>query len=114
MNLFHLAKFRSWNPQQQGVSLATPAAQGGYPDAAATSAQFVGEGQDQAGSAHADRVTERDSAAVDIHPVERDAELGDRSESNAGEGFVDLHQVEVGHRECSVATKGILDRVRRL
>ena len=53
----------------QGVALAAAAAQRGRADAAAAALQLEREVQHDAGAGHADRVAERDRAAVDVDLV---------------------------------------------
>ena len=55
----------------------------------------------------AERVAERDRAAVDIEPVLVDRELGEAAEHLRGEGFVDLDQVDVIGRQ-----PGAIERLR--
>ena len=43
----------------EGVALAATAAERGSPGSPAAAAQFQGEGQDEPGTAHADRMTQR-------------------------------------------------------
>src|ERR1700733_12436091 len=53
---------------------------------------------DQPGSAHAERMTERDGAAMRIDEigVVLDAELTQTSDTLAGESFIELDQIEIG------------------
>ena len=64
--------------QDQRVALAAAAAQPGGADAAAAPLQLEREVQHDPGTRHADRVTERDRAAVDVDLVLADAELAHR------------------------------------
>src|SRR6266568_5894709 len=61
---------RGRNPDDQRVALAAAAAQGRRADAAAAPSQLEREVQHDAGSGHADRVAERDRAAVDVDLLE--------------------------------------------
>src|SRR6476659_29121 len=56
--------------------------------------QFVGECRDDPGAARADRVTERDRAAVDVDLVPVEPEGTPVGERLGGERLVDLDQVE--------------------
>src|SRR3954452_12670403 len=58
----------------QGVALAPAAAEGGDAGQAAASAELEGEVQHDTGAEHADRVTERDRAAIDVDLLVGDAE----------------------------------------
>ena len=84
----------------QGVALAAAAAQRSRTDAAAATLQLEREVQDDAGAGHADRVAERDGAAVDVDLVVGEAELAGRGDADGGEGLVELDQVEVGGRDA--------------
>src|SRR4051812_48784691 len=75
----------------QGVALPTATAQRGGPDAAATALELEGEVQDHAGAGHADRVAERDRAAVHVHLGVVETELARRGDADGGEGLVELH-----------------------
>jgi hypothetical protein len=57
---------RSPRAEDERVALAAATAQGGGASTAAAAAQFEGEDEDEPGAAHADRVAEGDSAAVDV------------------------------------------------
>ena len=57
----------------QGVALAAATAQRGRADAAAAALELEGEVQHDPGAGHADRVAERDGAAVDVDLVLGDA-----------------------------------------
>ena len=52
------------------------------------------------GAGHADRVAERDRAAVDVDLVRVDAELAGGHDADGGERLVDLDEVEVGAARC--------------
>src|SRR3954471_17778151 len=62
---------------------------------AAAPAQLVHERAEDARARRADRVAERDRAAVDVDLVLVDAEHADRVERDRGERLVDLPQVDV-------------------
>ena len=62
--------------------------------------EVVDQGGHDAGAGHAERVTEGDGAAVDVHlRVEVDAQVTGRADDLAGERLVDLDEVDVvdGH-----------------
>src|SRR5439155_11215078 len=90
----------------QRVSLPTTAAQRRRADAQAAALQLVREGQDQARAAGADRVSQRDGAAVDVDAVLVDRQHPRRIQRHRGERLVDLDQVEVVNFEA-----GLLQRV---
>ena len=67
---------------------------------------------DEAGAAHAERMAERDRAAVDVHALLVEAELAHDREALRGERLVQLDQVEVARpstpvRASSLRTAGI-------
>ena len=78
-----------------GVALAAARADRGAAEAAATAPQLEHERADDAGARCADRVTERDGAAVDVDLVLVDAEHADRVQGDRGERLVDLPEVDV-------------------
>src|SRR3954470_9688114 len=61
----------------------------------AAPAQLEQHGQHQARPAHAERMAERDRAAIDVHLVAIEAELFFDGEILPGEGFVDFDEVDV-------------------
>src|SRR5260370_19589364 len=76
---------RSLDLDQEGVSLPAAGADRGQPEPAAVAAQLVDHGADDAAAARADRMTERDRAAVHVHGLRIGAEQlhgveGDRRE----------------------------------
>ena len=62
---------------------------------------------------HADRVAERDGAAVHVDDVVADAEVAHRRDADRGERLVELEQVDVA-RGHVVRLERALDRTRRL
>src|SRR3954451_20785740 len=80
----------------QRVTLAAAPAERGGADTAAAALELEGEVQHDPGARHADRVAERDRAAVDVDLVRVEAELAGGLDSDRGERLVELHQVEVG------------------
>src|SRR6202050_1779611 len=98
----------------EGVSLATAAAQGGDADSPAAAAEFQREREDQPGAAHADWMAKGDGAAVNVHPVQAQPEVPRRGEGDPGEGLVDFDQVQVTEGQGAVAAQGIADRASRL
>src|SRR6202040_953143 len=77
---------------EEGGPHAAGSAEGDGPRPAAATAELEREGQGEPGGAHADRVTEGDGAAVDVDPVQRNAEVAGRGQAYRGEGLVDLDQ----------------------
>ena len=73
-----------------GLALTAAAAERRRTEAAAAAAQLVEEREHDAGARHADRVTERDGAAVDVHDVVGDAEVAAWRPRHRGERLVDL------------------------
>src|SRR5271170_1675793 len=63
------------DPQQQRLALAAAAAQRGRTEAAAAAAQLAVQVQGDPGARRADRVADRDRAAVDVHHVVADTEV---------------------------------------
>ncbi len=57
-----------------------------------------------AGAGHAERVAERDRAAVDVELLARDAEVLGRRDHLRGERLVDLDEVDVVDRSASRAS----------
>ena len=94
------ARVQPGDTHDQGVALAAAAAQGGRTDAAAATLELEREVQHDPGAGHADRVAERDRAAVDVDLVRVEAELAGRLDADRGERLVELDQVEVGGRRC--------------
>src|SRR5688500_10650953 len=80
----------------EGVALAPATAQRGRADPAAATAQLEAQVQRETGARHADRVPERDGAAVDVDLVQVQPELLGRGQPDRGERLVDLDEVEVG------------------
>ena len=99
----HASGFRL-DADDERIALPSTAAEGGRADPTASAPQFEREGEDDAGPAHADRVAERDSSAIDVRDVCRDAELGRGRQGNARERLVDLEQVDVVEGERSFLT----------
>ena len=59
----------------------------------------------QAGAGHAERVADGDRAAVDVEPVEVDAEVLVGRHDLGGEGLVDLDQVDVADAHAGVGQR---------
>src|SRR5688500_12829285 len=100
----------SWNKRTRGPSdwhgsvdqlqrdrgrLAAADAERGEAAFAAMGLERRQQGRHDPGAAGADRMTERGRAAMDVDPVARDAEVAHRDHRNAGEGLVDLEEVDV-------------------
>src|SRR5688572_18042594 len=94
----------------QSVALTTTTAQRRGTHAAATPLQLQSEVQGDAGAGHADRVAQRDGAAVDVDLVLGNAELLGRHDADRRERLVDLDQVEVGGLDALLGA-GSLDGV---
>ena len=75
---------------------AAARAHGGDAGAAAAAAEFVGEGEDHAGTGHRDGVAEAAAAAEDVHGVLVEAEGSGGGDADRGEGLVDLPQTASG------------------
>src|SRR6185437_12408229 len=75
-----------------GVALAAAGADRDAAVAAAAPAQLEHERADDAGAGGADRVPERDRAAVDVHALLVDAEHARRVQGDRSEGLVDLQR----------------------
>src|ERR1700728_2258051 len=95
---------RSWVPfpagvtsdlENQRVALPAAGADRRAAVAAAAAAQLVDERAENPCAGGADRVTERDRAAVHVHAVLVDAEHPDRVQRDRGKRLVDLPQVDV-------------------
>src|SRR5690606_38915055 len=69
--------------------------------------KLVGQGDDEAGSGGAERVTERNGPAVDVDPIGIEIELLNARHGLRGEGFVELTHVHVIGGEAG-AGKGAL------
>src|SRR5215208_3781375 len=78
-----------------GQALPDADAERGQSVAPATAAQLVRERAEQPGAGAAERVADRDRAAVHVELVVIDAELAHRGEHLRGEGLVQLDQVDV-------------------
>ena len=65
----------------------------------------MGKVQGDPGAGRADRVADRDSAAVDVDPLVADAEVAHGLDDDRGEGLIDLDQVEVGDGEPGLAER---------
>src|ERR1700684_2192771 len=81
--------------QDHRVALTPARADGGAAVDAGATAQLVHDGSEDARAGGADRVPERDGAAVDVDPLLVDAEHADRVERDGRECLVDLPQVDV-------------------
>src|SRR4051812_44762223 len=95
--------------QDGGVALAAAAAQRGRAEPAAAPAQLERQRERDPRTGHADRVAERDGAAVHVDDVVADAEVGHRRQPDRGERLVELEQRDVGERHVA-ALHRLLDR----
>ena len=90
-----------WGPSaaihldDHGVALAAARADRRAAEAAAAAAQLEHQRAEDPRAGGADRVAERDRAAVDVDPVLVDPEHPDRVQRDRGERLVDLPQVDV-------------------
>src|SRR5579871_839934 len=78
------------------VALSAARADRGAAQPAAAAAQLVDERGEDSRAGGADRVAERDGAAVDVDALLVDAEHPDRRDHDRCERLVDLPQVDVG------------------
>src|SRR5215210_15731 len=78
-----------------GIALAAAAADRRAAEAAAPALELVDEGADDAGSRGADRMPERDRAAVHVHLLLVDLQHAHRVDRDRREGLVDLPEVDV-------------------
>src|SRR4051794_30000608 len=101
------------DPEDQRVALPAAAAQRGRAGAATAAAQLEREVQRDARAGHADRVTERDGAAVDVDLLGVEAEVAHRLDADRRERLVDLDEVEVAGGEARTGQR-LLDGIRRL
>ena len=89
--------------QIRSTTIATPIPPPTHSDAtpyrACRCAQRVDERRQHARAARADRVAERDGAAVDVHARRIDAELAHDRERLRGEGFVQLEEIDLSTRQ---------------
>src|ERR671915_1011386 len=97
------------------VALATAGADRRHPEPAASAPQLVRERHQNARAARANRVAERDRAAVDVHLRLVHAEHPHRVERNRREGLVDLEQVDLVHGQAGLVERllgGVRGRAR--
>src|SRR6478735_6799959 len=104
---------RSEGADEGGVALASTTAEGGGTEATTAAAQLVDDRADDPRARHADRVAERDRAAVHVDDVVVDAEVAHRRDADGGERLVQLEQVHVGERQVRLVQRP-LDGTRRL
>ena len=97
--------------EDQGVALASPATDRRAAQLRAAAPHLVGERQHDPRAARADRMPERDRAAVHVHDRFVDAHHARRVEHDRGECLVDLHQPEVAGGEAG-ALQRLLHRER--
>src|SRR5205085_8897256 len=99
----------------QDDRVALPAARADRRDAeaAAATAQLVDEDAEDAGARGADRVAERDRAAVDVDAVLLDAQLADRLQGHRRERLVDLPQVDVARLQARLVQRALGGARRR-
>src|SRR5881392_3896816 len=67
--------------KERGLALADADAERREPVAAVAAPELVQECHDEAGAAHAERMPERDRAAVDVHALRVETELTDDDEA---------------------------------
>src|SRR3954466_12525327 len=91
-----------------GVALAAAGADRHAAIAAAAAAQLEHDRAEDARAGRADRMPERDRAAVDVHAPLVDVEHADAVERDRGERLVDLPQVDVGWLQ-----PGLVERLQR-
>src|SRR5689334_11360344 len=88
--------------------LTDPDAEGGHAVAGSAPAHLVRKRGQQARPRAAQRVAERDRAAVDVQPLLVDAELAGAGDDLRGEGLVQLDEVDVVYPQA-----GRRERLRR-
>src|SRR5437588_67413 len=96
-----------------GVTLTTTTTQRRGARAAAPPAELVDQREHDACTGHADGVTERDRATVDVGHLVGDAEVGHRRDADRSERLVQLEEVDVADRQPGAGER-LLDRARRL
>src|SRR4051794_724022 len=99
--------------QQEGVALAAAGADRGEAEAAAVSAQLVHHRADDASAGCADRVTERDCAAVHVHDLLVRAEEPRRVERYGRKRLVDLHALDIPDRLARLLERAVARTGRR-
>ena len=97
-----------WTRMRTASPWPPPRADRRAADAAAAPAQLVDERAEDPRAGRADRVAERDRAAVDVDLVLVDAEHPDRVDRDRRERLVDLPEVDVVGRQA-----GLLERLLR-
>src|ERR1700729_2305923 len=95
-----------------GVALAATGADRGPPEPAAAAPKLEQERAEDAGAGGADRVAERDRAAVDVDLVLVEAEHPHRVERHRRERLIDLPQIDVVDLEAGLLER-LLGGVRR-
>ena len=81
--------------EERGLALADADAQRREPVTAAPPAQLVEERHDEPRAAHAERVAERDRAAVHVHALRVEPELADHREALRRERLVQLDEIDL-------------------
>src|SRR5581483_11887191 len=84
------------DPEDEGFALAAAAAQARRAEAAAAPGQLVAQVHGQPGAGGADRMPQRDRAAVHVDLLRVDREVAHGLDGHGGERLVDLDQVQVG------------------
>src|SRR3954453_13750327 len=87
--------------EREGDSLADADAHGRQRELTAVPLQLLGGGEREAGTRHAERMAERDRAAVGVHllGIVREAELTEDGKTLSGECLVQLDHVEIADLE---------------
>src|SRR5208282_6698989 len=88
-----LLRLGKGHSEQQGRALAAAAAERRRAEPAAPAAELEDERERDPGAGRAERVAERDRAAVHVHDVGRDPERVHGGDADGGERLVDLDQV---------------------
>src|SRR4051794_10714695 len=86
--------------ERDGEALATRDAERREPERGIAFTHLVGEGEEDAGAAHPDRMPERDAPALDVQLVAVELQLALAGDDLRGERLVDLDQIEVGKRQA--------------
>src|SRR3546814_17578074 len=87
---------RSGDGDEDGVALATAAAEGSGAENATAALQLVEQRQRDAGARHADGVAQRDGATVDVGDPVGDAEVRHRGQAAGGDRPVESDTQDVG------------------
>src|SRR6266487_1911616 len=85
--------------EDDGKTLPARDAERGEPESLTPFAQLIGEAEDDARTAHADRMPDRDASALHVELVAVELQLSLARDHLSREGLVDLDQVDVRQGE---------------